>query len=325
MKNKLTVGFLFLFVILLVSSTFAQSPDPRIPVSWWYKLVDYVENGTLTLTYKTLDAPTYTGAATTTGTYDATITDTTAASETGIYSYISHTTAALTGELIGVRGNVRNNFASPAGTIRGGQFQAGNMTAGFNTGTATGVYSETVTKVPTAASATWTNAKGYEVIMDLDQGSSGHTNTVTNAYMFYGNYNLPTAGTYATVTNGYGIWVQNEAIGGTGQMIDAAFYVADKSHSGGIKGWDYGIDLSGVVANFGTADMKLSDGGLISNPHADTMKVTEAVFQVNGGLAVGSAPALTITAMDTTGAGRTLMITTSLGTFYVYADTSAIP
>ena len=198
---------------------------------------------------------TFAGNATTTGTMDATITDITAGSETGHYVYVNHTTEALTGELIGIRGNVRNNFASAAGTFRGGQFQSGNMDAGFDTGTATGVYAEVVNKIPTAASATWTNARGYEISMDLDQGSSGHTNTVTNSYMFYGVYNLPTAGTYATVTNGYGIFVRNEAVGGTGQMLDAAFYADDKSMSGGIKGWDYGLDFSGIMANFGTADI----------------------------------------------------------------------
>lgn len=168
---------------------------------------------------------------------------TTAGGSTMIYGYASHGTNALTGELIGVRGNARVNVASTSGQPIGGKFQAGNMSAGYNLHTVRGVYVDVVNKVPSASSATWTNARGFEVSMDLDQGSSGHTNTVTNAYMFYGVYNLPTAGSYATVTNGYGVYIVNEAVGGTGQMLDAAFYAKGINQSGGVVAWDYGMML----------------------------------------------------------------------------------
>jgi len=122
--------------------------------------------------------------------------------------------------------------------------------------------------------------------MDLDQGTSGNANTVTNAYMFYGVYNLPTVGTYSTVTNGYGIFVRNEAVGGTGQMLDAAFYADDKSHSGSVKGWDFGIDFSGVGSNsggFGTADIRGALGETIVNSPDGTWDFGAASLKTDGG------------------------------------------
>ena len=206
------------------------------------------------------------GPTTSTGSYDATISTTAAGGETGIYSYPTHITNALTGTLIALRGSARvNAIDSSSGTVIGGKFQAGNMGTGTDLGTATGVYAEVVNKIPSGAT-TWTNARAFEANLDLDQGSSSNANTITNAYMFYGNYNLPTAGSYSTVTNGYGVFIRNEAVGGTGQMLDAAFYVDNLNHSGGIKGWDYGIDFNGIDSSgFGTADIRGNNGETIDN------------------------------------------------------------
>jgi hypothetical protein len=222
---------------------------------------------------------------------DATLTNTAAGGATGAKIQISQATTALTGTLIGVRGNARVNTAttSSTGTVQGGKFQAGNASAGYNLATVTGVYVDVVNKVPPDAgdsTVVWTNARGYEVSMDLDQGSASKTNTVTNAYMFYGVYNLPTAGSYSTVTNGYGIFVRNEAVGGTGQMLDAAFYADDLNHSGGIKGWDYGLDFSGISANFGSADIRFGDGATMNNGDANTLTITEATTAFAGVVAI---------------------------------------
>ena len=200
------------------------------------------------------------------GTIDLIIADTAVGGETGLYSYVSHATNALTGELIGIRGNARVNIGSASGNVCGGKFQAGNMSAGYDLAGVRGVYVDVVNKIPSAASVTWDVARGYEVSMDLDQGSAGHTNTVNLAEGLYICYNLPTVGTYATVDTGYGVHIRNETVGGIGQMLDAAIYVDDRSMSGGIHGWDYGIDFSGIGANsgsFGTADIKLANGIMI--------------------------------------------------------------
>lgn len=199
------------------------------------------------------------GNASSVGSFDQTITNTIAGGETGHYAYVSHTTNALTGEAIGIHGNARvNTIDSPAGSVIGGKFQAGNMDVGTDLSGARGIYIDVVNKIPVGAT-TWDVARGVEVSMDLDQGSAGNVNTITDAYMFYGVYNAPTTGTYSTITNGYGIFVRNEAVGGTGQTLDAAFYADDRNM--GVAGWNYGLDFNGIGANgFGVADIRFQDG-----------------------------------------------------------------
>lgn len=202
------------------------------------------------------------------GTYDPTVSIATAGGDRGINLSMSQITTPLTGTLTGAKFNSRVNVESPSGSVTGIDAQAGNQSAGYSLSVARAGYFGLTNKVPVGP-VTWTYARGVEVNMDLDQGTSGNTNTVTNAAMFYGVYNLPTVATYATVTNGYGIFVRNEAVGGTGQMLDAAFYADDLNHSGGIVGWDYGLDFSGV-AGFGTADVITSTGAMIFSGTATT-------------------------------------------------------
>ena len=241
---------------------------------------------------------------------DSTISTTTAGGESGHYASITHITNALTGELIGMRGNARvDTIDSSSGTVMGGKFQSGNMGTGTDLATATGVYVDVVNKIPSGAT-TWTNARGFEASMDLDQGSAGNVNTITNAYMFYGVYNLPTVDTYATVTNGYGVFVRNEAVGGTGQMLDAAFYADDKSHSGGIYGWDFGIDFSGVGANsgaFGTADIRGVNSETISNNTNGTWDFDAANLVTTGTFGAGVTTVTSLTSSATPTPGITLI------------------
>jgi hypothetical protein len=197
---------------------------------------------------------------TTNATWDPTVTNIVAGSERAINLYANQTTTALTGTLTGARINARVNVASPSGTVMAVEALAGNQDAGYDLSIVRGVYSGLTNKVPSGA-VTWTYARAFEANMDLDQGTSGNTNTITNAYMFYGVYNLPTAGSFSTVTNGYGIYLRNEAVGGTGQALDAALYIDDASMSGGISGWDYGIDMNGIGASgFTVANIRLENG-----------------------------------------------------------------
>ena len=208
---------------------------------------------------------TVTGTYTGSGAMTNTVSSTAAGGLTGITSSPTQTTTALTGTLIGVHGSSRVNAINGTGTVIGGKFQSGNYGTGTNITLVQGVYAEVVNKVP-AANVTWTYARAFEANMDLNQGSASKTNTITNAAMYHGIYNLPTAGAYATVTNGYGIKLRNQAIGGTGQMLDAGFYLDDLSHTGGIYGWDFGVDFSGMASGgFGTADFRGVNGETISN------------------------------------------------------------
>lgn len=300
-KLYLTIMILLGFCSYSIAQTYTP-PQPKTPAatetgSGVVELATDAETVTGTATDKVttpanitakMSAPGAIGDTTpSTGAFtNATVTETTTAvgGRTGAYSYLTHNTNALTGELISVRGNARvDTIDSAAGTVIGGKFQAGNMGTGTDLLTATGVYVDVVNKIPSGAT-TWTNARGYEVSMDLDQGSAGNVNTITNSAMFYGVYNLPTVDTYATVTNGYGIFVRNEAVGGTGQMLDAAFYADDLNHSGGIHGWDYGIDFSGITSGaFGTADIRGVNGETISNN-------TDGAWTFVGNVGIGGVP-----------------------------------
>jgi len=186
-----------------------------------------------------------------------------------IYSHPHHDTTAVVGEVIAVRGSTRIDVDSTSGDATGAKFQAGCMGGGYTLRTVRGVHAEVVNKIATGASETWTDTRALELNLDLNQGSAGHTTTFTNAAGIWMKWNLPTAGTYTTVTTGYGIYLDNEAVGGTGQSLDAAIYIKDTSMSGGIKGWDVGVDLSGVAAGFTTTDIKLSSGAYIMTGTAD--------------------------------------------------------
>jgi hypothetical protein len=59
---KRLIKFLIYFLPLIYSfNVFAQSANPRPARSTWYKELDYFKNGSMTFTYKTLDAPVLTG------------------------------------------------------------------------------------------------------------------------------------------------------------------------------------------------------------------------------------------------------------------------
>ena len=200
---------------------------------------------------------------------------TTAGGSTMIYGYGRQKTAALTADLIGVRGNARVGIDSASGKVIGGYFTAGNGDpvddVGYELDIMRGVYAGVCSKAPEDTTATINTACGYEVSMDLDQGTDGHAVTITDAQGLYIVYNTATAGSYATITNGYGVYIKNEATSGTGAALDAAVFIDDTSIGGGLKGWDYGIDMSGVAAGFTTADIRLGKGELIDNNNDGTI------------------------------------------------------
>jgi len=54
-------------VLLFAVQIFAQSANPRPPRTTWKKELDYIKNGTMTFTYKTLASPTLAGTIPVTG------------------------------------------------------------------------------------------------------------------------------------------------------------------------------------------------------------------------------------------------------------------
>jgi len=238
-------------------------------------------------TFEVDETSTFDGDITGSGTYDPTIANTTAGGERGINLSITHDVTKLTGHLYGIRVNARVDTTSDAGNVTAGHFTTGNTTVGYDISQVRGLYAGITNKEPLVASVTWDYARALELNMDLDQGAAGHVNTITNAAFIHGIYNLPTSGTYVTVTNGYGLYFRNEAVGGTGQMLDAALYIDDSGMSGGISGWDYGLDFNGIGANgFGTADIRFQDGTTLTSGYDGTPN--GALTRTKGSLCIDS-------------------------------------
>jgi len=61
---------------------------------------------------------------------------------------------------------------------------------------------------------------------------------------------------------GYLVYLENEAVGGNGQQLDAGIYLKATNVSTP-NAFDYGIDLTGAASEIATADIKLSGGALI--------------------------------------------------------------
>ena len=74
----------FFMLVPFAVAVFAQSADPRIARTTWGKEVDYIKNGTMTLSYKTLAAPTVTSPV-----ISGTATDAATHNNTGLWNWAS--------------------------------------------------------------------------------------------------------------------------------------------------------------------------------------------------------------------------------------------
>lgn len=80
------------------------------------------------------------------------------------------------------------------------------------------------------------------------------------------------AGAGSFSNSGYGVYIENEAVGGNGQALTAAIYLKGTALSAGNDAFVYGIDMSG--ADITTADIKLSDGSVIDGDGGSTLAST---------------------------------------------------
>ncbi len=74
----------FALIALFAVTSFAQTANPRPPRTTWNKELDYIKNGTMTLTYKTLTAPTITSPV-----ISGTATDAATHNNTGLWNWAS--------------------------------------------------------------------------------------------------------------------------------------------------------------------------------------------------------------------------------------------
>lgn len=188
-----------------------------------------------------------------------------------IYGRYHGITTAVTGEGRGVRGNARLEVASTSGSTYGGYFQAGNGTYssagdGVNLGLAVGALAEVVTSSAGGSARTITEARGLYVSMDIDQADT----VITTGHAI--KVNIQSGSTGATHGTVHGLYLESEAVGGTGQQMDSAIYVKTTNQSGGVKGWNYGLNMSG--ADFNSEDIVLQNGETISNATDGTIAIT---------------------------------------------------
>jgi hypothetical protein len=187
---------------------------------------------------------------------------TTAGGTTLVYGYGYHKTNALTGDLIGVRGNARVVVASAAGTVIGGKFQAGNGTSatssdGVNVGELNGALVEVI-NVP--GTATITKAVGLNVVADMNQATAATTS------LFGLRIALQSGASQGTVSAGTGLVIINENVQGAGSAWNAAIAIGQISRA---AGWTVGLNLAPSIADggngtigassFSTADIRLSN------------------------------------------------------------------
>jgi hypothetical protein len=157
----------------------------------------------------------------------------------------------------GVRSRAQLITTDTTASATGGLFQAANNDD-VNVGVLNGFVAEAIGKA-TANAATITMMRG-----GLIGGEWSAKDTVTD----YRNLHLRThtrdAATEGYISGtGYSLLLENEAVGGNGQALDAGIYFKGTNLSAGNKAFDYGIDFSG--ATYGTAELKLSNGSIIGS------------------------------------------------------------
>ena len=189
------------------------------------------------ITHLTFDGAFYTGKDTTTG-------QVTAGGTTMVYGRGTQRTNALTGDLIGVRGNARVVVASASGSAYGGYFQAGTGSSAtgadaVNVSKVTGLTAQVITAVGTA---TVTNMQGIDVICDVNSAT-----TVITTLMGI-RLAIQTGSAQGTHTNSVGVCIINEDVEGTGAVIGAGLAIGNISRA---VGFTYLIDMNPSIADGG--------------------------------------------------------------------------
>jgi hypothetical protein len=159
-------------------------------------------------------------------------------------------------DVTGIRSRARLKTTDTTATAQGALLQAANED-GINAGVLQGALIEAIGKSD-ANAATIAVMRGCLINTEW-----GDYDTVTNLKTLHvrtHSRNAADAGSFGT---GYGIYIENEAVGGNGQAWDAGIYFKGTNLSAGNKAFTYGIDFSG--GTYGSADIKLSSGSVIND------------------------------------------------------------
>ena len=159
--------------------------------------------------------------------------------------------------------------------FQGALLQAANND-NINVGVLNGALIEAIGKA-TANAATITMMRGCLVNTEWSA-----KDTVTDLRVLHVRTHTRDAATEGYVSGtGYGIYIENEAVGGNGQALDAGIYFKDTNLSAGNNAFTHGIDFSG--GTYTTAEIKLSNGETINNLVDGTIGFSGAVSITDGG------------------------------------------
>ena len=181
-----------------------------------------------------------------------------------------------------IRARAHAVTANTSAQFQGGLFQAANND-GIDVGVLNGIVSEAIGKSGSTSATIGTMRGG------LAGAEWGAKDTVTNLFGYHIRVHSLNAAGEGSFGTGYGLYIENEAVGGNGQALDAGIYFKGTNLSAGNKAFTYGIDFSG--ATYGIADIQLSDGSVInkggkwginqSNPVGILDIVGDAVYIIN--------------------------------------------
>lgn len=140
--------------------------------------------------------------------------------------------------------------------FQGGLFQAANNN-GIDVGVLNGIMSEAIGKSGSTSATIGTMRGG------LSGAEWGAKDTVTNLFGHHIRIHSRNAAGEGSFGTGHGLYIENEAVGGNGQALDAGIYFKGTNLSAGNKAFTYGIDFSG--ATYVTADIKLSTANIFTD------------------------------------------------------------
>jgi len=160
-------------------------------------------------------------------------------------------------DVTGIRSRAQLITTDTTASAQGALLQASN-TDGINAGVLNGALIEAIGKSDSTAS-TITMMRGCLINTEWNAKE-----TITDLRTLHVRTHSRDAATEGYVSGtSYGIYIENEAVGGNGQAYDAGIYFKGTNLSGGNKAFTYGIDFSG--GTYGSAEIKLSNGETISN------------------------------------------------------------
>jgi len=162
---------------------------------------------------------------------------TTAGGDTVIHIHTRHTTNALTGTHRGTRFRSSVGIDSASGTLYTVVLQGANVD-GVDISNITTLLAESIGKSDTTSATITTMRAG---LFNSEWGVKDTITTLTTLHVRTHTLNATGEGSFGT---GYLLYIENEAVGGNGQALDAMVLLKGTNLGGSINVADYGIDMN---------------------------------------------------------------------------------